>query len=157
MARNSIGLISQKKRYQQPFTNLSITLGIIKTLFMDNCIKSENNVCLYSFKGNATRISRLIRDELVPSKETAAYWIEHVIRHNGTKHLQLLSKHMPFYQRHLLDVTHFLIVISTVFLVLTIAALRWTIFKCYIISEKKNKFDQNIFSLLYCYTSTGKI
>lgn len=108
---------------------------------MDNCIKSENNVCLYSFKGNATRISRLIRDELVPSKETAAYWIEHVIRHNGTKHLQLLSKHMPFYQRHLLDVTLFLIVISTVFLVLTIAALRWTIFKCYIISEKKTKFD----------------
>jgi len=105
-------------------------------------IKSETSfTSFYSFKGNATRVSRLIRDELVPSKETAAYWIEHVIRHNGTKHLQLSSKHMPFYQRYLLDVALFLIIISAVFLCLTTAALRWAIFKCYIIVEKKSKID----------------
>ena len=62
-----------------------------------------------SFKRNATRVSQLMRDELMPGQELAAYWIEHVLRHNGTKHLQLASKNLPFYQRHLIDVISLLV------------------------------------------------
>ena len=52
-----------------------------------------------------------MRDELMPGAEVAAYWIEHVLRHGGTKHLQLSGKDMPFYQRYLLDVFAFLLLL----------------------------------------------
>lgn len=52
-----------------------------------------------------------MRDELLPGRDVAVYWIEHVLRH-GAQHLQLSAKDMPFYQRHLLDVTLFLILIA---------------------------------------------
>ena len=58
----------------------------------------------YSYKGNVTRMSKLMHDELIPPKEVAAYWVEHVLRHGGTKHLQTKVKDMPFYQLYLLDV-----------------------------------------------------
>lgn len=50
------------------------------------------------------RLSKLMKDELVPAKDVAVYWIEHVIRHGGTKHLQSKAKDMPFYQLYMLDV-----------------------------------------------------
>ncbi|XP_059353346.1 UDP-glucosyltransferase 2-like [Daphnia carinata] len=59
-----------------------------------------------SYKGNATRLSRLMRDQLVPSREVAAYWVEHVLHQGGTKHLQSID--MPFYQLYLIDVWLFL-------------------------------------------------
>ena len=63
-----------------------------------------NENLLKSYRDNATRVSRLLRDELVPAKQVAAYWIEHVLRHGGTKHLQSRAREMPFYQIYLLDV-----------------------------------------------------
>jgi glucuronosyltransferase len=45
-----------------------------------------------------------MKDELVPAKDVAVYWIEHVIRHGGTKHLQSKAKDMPFYKLYMLDV-----------------------------------------------------
>lgn len=56
-----------------------------------------------------------MQEEIMPGKDVAAYWIEYVIRHGGTKHLQLASKGMPFYQRHLLDVALLSFVIAIVF------------------------------------------
>jgi glucuronosyltransferase len=49
-----------------------------------------------------------MQDEMIPAKEVAVYWIEHVLRHGGTKHLQSRAKDMPFYQLYLLDVWLFL-------------------------------------------------
>lgn len=57
-----------------------------------------------------------MQEEIMPGKDVAAYWIEYVIRHGGTKHLQLASKGMPLYQRHLLDVALLSFVIAIVFL-----------------------------------------
>ena len=71
------------------------------------------------------RISQLARDELRPAKDVAVYWIEHVLRHNGTKHLQLSSKKMTFYQRWLLDVCLFLCII-----VFNVMLLIYSIFYC---------------------------
>lgn len=36
--------------------------------------------------------------------ERAVYWTEYVLRHNGTRHLQLSSRHLTWYQRNLIDV-----------------------------------------------------
>jgi len=49
-----------------------------------------------------------MQDEMKPAKEVAVYWIEHVLRHGGTKHLQSRAKDMPFYQLYLLDIWLFL-------------------------------------------------
>ena len=37
-----------------------------------------------------------MHDELVPGKKIAAYWVEYILRHGGTKHLETTSKNMPF-------------------------------------------------------------
>lgn len=65
-----------------------------------------------------------MRDEILPGGEMAVYWIEYVIRHGGTMHLQLAAKDMTFYQRYLIDVTLFLVLISTVFLIIAYKLMR---------------------------------
>jgi len=49
-----------------------------------------------------------MKDELMPAREVAAYWVEHVLRHGGTQHLQSKAREMPFYQLYFLDVWLFL-------------------------------------------------
>mgnify|MGYP003352905542 CR=1 FL=1 len=60
---------------------------------------------------SAAKASQLMRDELLPGKDLAVYWMEYVMRNNGTKHLQLASKNMPFYKLYLLDVICFLVIV----------------------------------------------
>ena len=63
----------------------------------------------YSFKGNATRISRLLRDTSRTSVQQAADWIEYVHRHKGAKHLRPEVYNLYWYQYYLLDVLVFLL------------------------------------------------
>ena len=65
-----------------------------------------------------------MRDQLMPGTDIAVYWIEYVIRHGDTKHLKLSSRNMPFYQRHLLDVTFFLVSILVIFLIIAYKSTR---------------------------------
>ena len=44
-----------------------------------------------------------MRDELIPGKKLAAYWIEYVLRHGSTNHLKVNSRNNPFYKRYFLD------------------------------------------------------
>jgi len=60
----------------------------------------------------------------MPGKDIAVYWIEHVLRHGGTKHLQLASKHMPLYKRYMLDIALFLILLSVISIFITFAILK---------------------------------
>ena len=48
-----------------------------------------------------------MRDEMLPAKDVAVYWIEHVLRH-GTKHLQVTSRNLNYFQNYLIDVWLFL-------------------------------------------------
>jgi len=85
----------------------------------------------YRFKNNAKRVSSLIKDELIPGKDVGAYWVEYVLRHNGTKHLQSASKDVPFYRYYLLDVFAILFLIVLVVLYFTYRSFRWIICKCF--------------------------
>ena len=78
-----------------------------------------------------------MRDELMPGAEVASYWIEHVLRHGGTKHLQLSGKDMPFYQRYLLDVFAFLAFILALILITFRSIIRYLFCRCF--STKKMK------------------
>lgn len=69
-------------------------------------------------------MSNLMRDEPIPATDLAVYWVEHVLRHGGAKHLRTLAREIPFYQLYLLDVWLFfaLVVIATFFVLrITIA------------------------------------
>ena len=66
-----------------------------------------------SFKQNATRVSRLIRDQRRTPLELTGDWIEFVLRHNGASHLRVQSFNMPWYQENSIDVALFLISIVT--------------------------------------------
>ena len=57
-----------------------------------------------------------MHDELVPAKEAAAYWVEHVLRHGGAKHLQARAQNTPFIQHYLLDVWLFLFAVASLIL-----------------------------------------
>ncbi len=67
----------------------------------------------------------------MPGREVAAYWVEHVLRHGGTKHLQSLGKNMPFYQQNLLDVFAFLILLSLIVIFIGYRFIRWVVSLCF--------------------------
>lgn len=72
-----------------------------------------------------------MRDELMPAKDVGVYWIEHVLRHNGTAHLQsLANKEMPFYKFYLLDVWAFLIFLVVAVLYINFKILAILVQKC---------------------------
>ena len=95
-----------------------------------------------SYRGNATRLSRLMRDELMPSKELGTYWIEHVLRHNGAKHLQLAGKDLPFYQKYLIDVILFLVGLILILVVISFLLIRWFLRKCF--AQTSSKAEQKV-------------
>lgn len=79
-----------------------------------------------------------MRDEMVPGKEVGAYWIEYILRHGSTKHLQVASKDLPFYQMHLIDVALFLITIVLVVLLVVFTIIR-LILRCLLKKKVKSK------------------
>lgn len=80
-----------------------------------------------------------MRDELMPGKEVAVYWVEHVLRHGGTKHLQLSGRDMPFYQRYLLDVIAFLLLVGCLALYIEYRLICWLLSKFCRRSSTKRK------------------
>ena len=92
-------------------------------------LKLLNYFVTQSYRDNAIGMSKLMQDEIMPGREVAVYWIEHVLRHGGTKHLQNRAKHLPFYQRHLLDVLLLLSAVLAVSLFLNYKMLRWVMRK----------------------------
>lgn len=79
---------------------------------------------------------------MVPGKDIGAYWVEHVLRHGGTRHLQSRGKDIPLYQRYLLDVFAFLAIVLLFLLYVTYSSLRWIVRKCFVslttTKQKKN-------------------
>lgn len=68
------------------------------------------------FKENAMRLSRIAKDQLVPAMDTAVWWVEYVIRHNGARHLRMASFDLKWFQLALLDVYGFLLFIAVIFI-----------------------------------------
>lgn len=50
------------------------------------------------------RLSQLFKDRPASALESAIYWIEYVIRHNGAPHLRTAGADLPWYQYYLVDV-----------------------------------------------------
>ncbi|XP_020621501.1 UDP-glucuronosyltransferase 2B10-like [Orbicella faveolata] len=91
--------------------SVGMAVGVdIKTVTGDEVYQSIRRIIQEpSFKGNATRISRLLRDNPRTSVQQAADWIEYVHRHKGAKHLRPEVYNLHWYQYYLLDVLAFLL------------------------------------------------
>ena len=70
--------------------------------FICRITNEATNKCSYAEA--AAKASFLLRDQLETPLERAVFWTEHVLRHKGTRHLQLGSKDLAPYQRALVDV-----------------------------------------------------
>ncbi|XP_077978887.1 UDP-glucuronosyltransferase 2C1-like [Glandiceps talaboti] len=90
---------------------MAVTLDV-KTLtediLYDAVLKVVTDV---RYKQNAERLSRIHRDRPMSPGDTAAFWIEHVIKHGG-QHLRSQAGNLNFVQYYLIDVMLFLILVT---------------------------------------------
>ncbi|XP_055374511.1 uncharacterized protein LOC129607507 [Condylostylus longicornis] len=89
------------------------------------------------YSENIKRFRDLFRDRPMTPKESAVYWVNYVLRHNGAKHMQSAAVHMSFYQLMGLDVLAFIGILLYVWLKLTIftCKLLWRA-SCYVLCCK---------------------
>ncbi|XP_030745755.1 UDP-glucuronosyltransferase 1-9-like [Sitophilus oryzae] len=86
---------------------------------------------------NAKELSARFRDRLVPPLDTAAFWVEHVARHRGARHMRSAAVDMPLYQYLLLDVIGFLGALLLLYTYLVYLILRYGCRRLF--SKKKEK------------------
>ncbi|XP_069682314.1 UDP-glycosyltransferase UGT5-like [Periplaneta americana] len=71
-----------------------------------------------SFTENAKRVKKAFNDRPVSALDTAIYWTEYVIRHEGAPHLRSAAVDLAWYQYYLLDVLAVLFLAFVVVLLL---------------------------------------
>lgn len=82
--------------------------------------------CVSSFKSNIEKLAKLVDDVPMKSPEKAAWYIEHVIRNKGAKHLNYPQKEIPFYQYHYYDILLSVFGLLTVFITFTFYIIKIT-------------------------------
>jgi glucuronosyltransferase len=73
-------------------------------------------ISLDSYIENARRTARIFRDRPQSALDTAIFWTEYVLRHDGAPHLQTAAVELGWYQYLLLDVIAFILGTILVFL-----------------------------------------
>lgn len=71
------------------------------------------------YKQAVTIRSKLIRDRPMNALDTAAYWVEYVIRHNGAPHMHYPGADQNFAQQNSLDLIVFILFVLYVVVKLT--------------------------------------
>ncbi|XP_014292889.1 UDP-glycosyltransferase UGT5 [Halyomorpha halys] len=97
-----------------------------------------NNPC---YREAALKRSRIVNDRPHSALESAVYWIEYVLRHNGAIHLRPASLDLSIYQFLLLDIILlflFLVVIVGLFIILSIK------FLLLLMKVKKNRSNKKL-------------
>lgn len=76
-------------------------------------------------------VKSIIDDQPLTGVQKAAWWVEYVIRHNGTEHLRYPGADIPLYKYFLLDVIFVVlsVVLLTVFIATKIIIKIWNILK----------------------------
>ncbi|KAI5706297.1 hypothetical protein M8J75_006741 [Diaphorina citri] len=66
------------------------------------------------YKEQAMARSRILKDRLRSPLDTAVYWTEYVLQHEGALHLSPVSRHLYWFQYYLLDVLAFILAVLMV-------------------------------------------
>uniref|UniRef100_A0AAR5PJR7 UDP-glucuronosyltransferase n=1 Tax=Dendroctonus ponderosae TaxID=77166 RepID=A0AAR5PJR7_DENPD len=64
------------------------------------------------YRANAQRLSAYFKDRPMKPMDTAVYWVEYIVRHQGAPILQSAAKDLAWYQYYLIDVAAFLMFFS---------------------------------------------
>lgn len=80
--------------------------------------------CCFRYREGMKRLSKQYRDRPMTALQSAVYWTEYVIRHEGAPHLQPVSVSLPLYQYLLLDVLALLVTSLVTTLYVTYYVLR---------------------------------
>lgn len=70
------------------------------------------------YANNVKKISRRLKDQPLPPMETALFWIEYVLRHDGALYMRSSAQYLNFVEYHNLDV--YLLLALIVFLTIYI-------------------------------------
>lgn len=71
------------------------------------------------------KLNRLLADQPLDSLERAAWWIEYVIRHGGTKHLR--APQLSWFQYLVLDVTVTVAVLAALAMLAVVYFIGWAV------------------------------
>lgn len=85
-----------------------------------------------------------MHDQPMKPIDSAVYWVEHVIRYNGAQHLRCASLDLEWYQREMIDIIGFLILlVGTGTTILYLLVRKTCLFLCKkrtpVSKHKKNK------------------
>ncbi|KAJ8976653.1 hypothetical protein NQ317_010368 [Molorchus minor] len=105
--------------------------SITKKSALDALNKMLNNPM---YQEKAKEVSKRYKDRPLSAMDTALYWIEYVIRHNGAPHLRSAGADLAWYQYHLLDVAVIFISIPIVLVYLFL----YVVGKLYYVDAKFN-------------------
>lgn len=93
-----------------------------------------------AYRDVVRRSSVLYRDRPQSALDTAVFWIEYVLRHNGANHLQNEAVHLNFFQNNSLDVFGFFFVVA----VIAWKVIEFSIIKVFRIVQNSKVFGNKI-------------
>jgi len=77
------------------------------------------------FKSEAVRRASIMKDHQLPPTQQAVYWLEYILRHNGTRHLRSGGEDLNIFQYFLVDVIGLFAVIAAVYCYVMYRLLKW--------------------------------
>ncbi|XP_072750513.1 UDP-glycosyltransferase UGT5-like isoform X2 [Anoplolepis gracilipes] len=107
------------------------TYGAGKKLSITNINENELRKTIFeiitnsSYKNNIIRLRDLLKDLPYNPLDNAVWWIEHVIRHKGAKHLWSNTRNMPWYKIQLWDIGLIILVLSVLIVYISVLIIRF--------------------------------
>lgn len=98
-------------------------------------------ISFHSYKESVMRLSQIHHDQPMTPLDQAVYWIEHVMRYKGAKHLRVEAHNLTWYQYYCLDVAAFLLSVILLVVFIFVKMCGWLFCKCFRRTPTKSKKD----------------
>jgi len=99
--------------FRMTYRGFGVALDIV-TFTADELVSAINEVIgNETFSKNVKKASAILRDTPMTPRETAAYWVEHVIKH-GHRHLRSHAMNLASYEYVMIDVIAFFVMVVVV-------------------------------------------
>jgi glucuronosyltransferase len=69
------------------------------------------------YRNNIENLRYIVNDQPMSSREKAVWWIEYVLRHKTTEHLDYVGRLIPFYQQYFLDFIGLALIFCVAFII----------------------------------------
>ena len=117
----------------------AITVNIAETSKEDIHRSIQELIENQKYRNVVKTAADLYRDRPMSALDTAVYWVEYVIRHNGARHMQSQAVHMNFFQYYGLDVVG--LIVAVMYIVFKIIKYLCLFLFCTKFNKRKNKFE----------------